>query len=172
MTSATRGIGKSVHSSDQAAFCELMIGARKAAGLTQHALARRLKSFVAKYEGSERRVDVVEFIAIARALGADPRVRVPRAPLSGVAVSAPVDVFVRPEHLRIVDPSDPCATTGTIVTHVYQGGHVDTYLACPDTPRCRVLVRWSGPDALSRWPIGATVGLTITSDDATAFAIG
>src|SRR5258707_1465172 len=75
MTSATRGIGKSVHSSDQAAFCELMVGARKAAGLTQHALARRLKrpqSFVAKYEGGERRVDVVEFIAIARALGSDP----------------------------------------------------------------------------------------------------
>ena len=75
MTSPTRGIGKSVHSSDQVAFCELMIGARKAAGLTQHALARRLKkpqSFVAKYEGGERRLDVVEFIAIARALGADP----------------------------------------------------------------------------------------------------
>ena len=74
-TAATRGIGKSVHSSDQAAFCELMIGARKAAGLTQHALARRLKkpqSFVAKYEGGERRVDVVEFITIARALDVDP----------------------------------------------------------------------------------------------------
>ena len=52
-----------------------MVGARKAAGLTQHALARRLKkpqSFVAKYEGGERRLDVVEFIAISRALGADP----------------------------------------------------------------------------------------------------
>jgi transcriptional regulator with XRE-family HTH domain len=75
MTTATRGIGKSVHSSNQAAFCELMIGARKAAGLTQHALARRLnkpQSFVAKYEGGERRLDVVEFVAIARALGADP----------------------------------------------------------------------------------------------------
>src|SRR6202051_3454721 len=75
MTSATRGIGKSVHSPDQAAFCELMGGARKAARLTQHALALRLKkpqSFVAKYEGGERRLDVVEFITIARALGADP----------------------------------------------------------------------------------------------------
>jgi len=75
MTSGTRGIGKSVHSSDQAAFCKLMIGARKAAGLTQHAVALRLKkpqSFVAKYEGGERRIDVVEFIVIARALGADP----------------------------------------------------------------------------------------------------
>jgi transcriptional regulator with XRE-family HTH domain len=75
MTSATRGIGKSVHSSDQAAFCELMVRARKAAGLTQHALARLLKkpqSFVAKYEGGERRLDVVEFITVARALDADP----------------------------------------------------------------------------------------------------
>src|SRR5258706_11126092 len=53
MTSATRGIGKSVHSPDQAAFCELMVRARAAAGLTQQALAFRLKtpqSFVAKYE--------------------------------------------------------------------------------------------------------------------------
>jgi hypothetical protein len=65
----------------------------------------------------------------------------------------------------------PLRNDRTIVTHVYQGGRVDTYLACPDTPRDRVPVRWSGPDALSRWPIGATVGLTITSDDATAFAI-
>src|SRR3977135_3507480 len=75
MTSATRGIGKSVHSPDQAAFCELMVGARKAAGLTQQALALRLKkpqSFVAKYEGGERSIDVVEFIAISRALGTDP----------------------------------------------------------------------------------------------------
>jgi transcriptional regulator with XRE-family HTH domain len=75
MASGTRGIDKSVHTPDQAAFCELMAGARKAAGLTQHDLARLLKkpqSFVAKYEGGERRLDVVEFIAIARALGADP----------------------------------------------------------------------------------------------------
>ena len=75
MTTGTRGIGKTVHSPDQAAFCGLMVGARKAAGLTQQALALRLRkpqSFVAKYEGGERRLDVVEFIAIARALGADP----------------------------------------------------------------------------------------------------
>ena len=47
----------------------------KAAGLTQHALARCLKkpqSFVAKYEGGERRLDVVEFITVARALDVDP----------------------------------------------------------------------------------------------------
>jgi transcriptional regulator with XRE-family HTH domain len=52
-----------------------MVGARKAARMTQHAVARLLKkpqSFVAKYEGGERRLDVVEFVGIARTLGADP----------------------------------------------------------------------------------------------------
>jgi transcriptional regulator with XRE-family HTH domain len=75
MAPRARGITKSVHSPDQAAFCGLMIKARKAAGLTQEDLARRLKkpqSFVAKFEGGERRVDVVEFLSITRAIGADP----------------------------------------------------------------------------------------------------
>ena len=48
---------------------------RIAAGLTQAALATRLdrpRSFVAKYEGGERRVDVIEFIEIAGAIGFDP----------------------------------------------------------------------------------------------------
>lgn len=75
MTSATRAIEKSVHSPDQAAFCALLVAARKAAGLTQQAVALRLKkpqSFVAKYEGGERRLDVVEFVAVARALDGDP----------------------------------------------------------------------------------------------------
>jgi transcriptional regulator with XRE-family HTH domain len=69
------GIDKTVHSSAQNMFCELMIVARKDAGLTQHDVAKRLKrpqSFIAKYEGGERRIDVVEFLAIAQAIGADP----------------------------------------------------------------------------------------------------
>src|SRR5215210_5888308 len=91
MTSAPRAIGKSIHSTDQAAFCELMTGARKAAGLTQHALARRLKkpqSFVAKYEGGERRLDVVEFVTVVRALDVDP-LKLMTILLSGGKVKAP-----------------------------------------------------------------------------------
>jgi transcriptional regulator with XRE-family HTH domain len=52
-----------------------MVAARKHAGLTQHELAYRSKrpqSFVAKYEGGERRIDVIEFVTIVRAIGADP----------------------------------------------------------------------------------------------------
>jgi transcriptional regulator with XRE-family HTH domain len=52
-----------------------MVKARKSAGLTQRELAKRLhkpQSFVAKYEGGERRVDVLEFIEICKAIEADP----------------------------------------------------------------------------------------------------
>ncbi len=54
---------------------EQLVEARKKAGVTQAELAkilRRPQSFVAKYEGKERRLDVAEFLSIARALSADP----------------------------------------------------------------------------------------------------
>lgn len=58
-----RGLDKSVHSLGQAAFCRLIIDARKRAQMTEQELADRLgkpQSFVAKYEGGERRIDAVE----------------------------------------------------------------------------------------------------------------
>ena len=75
MTNRARGIIKSIHSKEQKVFCDLMIEARSGADLTQEKLAKRLKrpqSFIAKYEGGERRLDVVEFLAVTKAIGADP----------------------------------------------------------------------------------------------------
>jgi transcriptional regulator with XRE-family HTH domain len=66
---------KSLKSAEYARLIEVLVAARHEAGIRQQALAtklRRHQSFVAKYEGGERRIDVIEFIAIARALGADP----------------------------------------------------------------------------------------------------
>ncbi len=68
-------MSKSIHSPEHLALRELLIAARKSAGLTQQQVAEKLnrpQSFVAKYEGGERRLDVIEFIAVARALGKDP----------------------------------------------------------------------------------------------------
>jgi transcriptional regulator with XRE-family HTH domain len=51
-----------------------MVKARKVAGLPQRELADRLhkpQSFVAKYEGGERRIDVVEFLTVCQAIGVD-----------------------------------------------------------------------------------------------------
>jgi len=66
---------KSLKSAEYARLIELLVAVRHEAGIRQQALAKKLgrpQSFVAKYEGGERRIDVIEFIAIARAVGADP----------------------------------------------------------------------------------------------------
>ena len=52
-----------------------LVAARKAAGLRQQDLADRLgkpQSFISRIEGGQRRVDVLEFYALARAMKADP----------------------------------------------------------------------------------------------------
>lgn len=49
--------------------------ARQQSELTQSAVASRLRkpqSFVSKYESGERRLDVIEFVAVCRALAVDP----------------------------------------------------------------------------------------------------
>ena len=55
-----------------AALCKLLTDARHEAGLTQADLALRLRrpqSFVSKFEAGERRLDVVEFLEVAEAIG-------------------------------------------------------------------------------------------------------
>ncbi len=66
---------KSVFSAQYDRLRKMLIDARKSAGLTQEGLAGRLKriqSFVSKYERGERRLDVVEFLEVANAVGFDP----------------------------------------------------------------------------------------------------
>ncbi len=67
---------RSIHSNDYRMLIAILLQARKDAGLTQQDVADRLgkpQSFVAKVEGAERRIDLIEFIALAKAIGADPR---------------------------------------------------------------------------------------------------
>jgi len=65
---------KSLRTPEHQKLITLLSAAREKAGLTQQQLADRLgkpQSYVAKYEGGERRIDVIEFISIARALNFD-----------------------------------------------------------------------------------------------------
>jgi transcriptional regulator with XRE-family HTH domain len=60
-----------------------LASAREKAGLTQQKLAERLErhqSFVAKYEGGERRLEVIEFVQICRAIGVKPDLILRRLP--------------------------------------------------------------------------------------------
>ena len=75
MQCSTQSIIKSVFSHEDETFRRCMIAARKEAQLTQESVAKSLKkpqSFVAKYENGERRLDVIEFLLVAHAIGVDP----------------------------------------------------------------------------------------------------
>jgi transcriptional regulator with XRE-family HTH domain len=64
-----------INTDDHLTFRELLLAARKKNGVTQAEVAKclgRPQRFVAKDENGERRLDVVELVSYARAIGAEP----------------------------------------------------------------------------------------------------
>lgn len=67
-------MAKGTHDARYRRLIEALAGARRAAGISQTELANRLgkrQQFVSKYESGERRLDAVEVVDIASALGFD-----------------------------------------------------------------------------------------------------
>ena len=65
----------SIFDSAHTSLVELLIAARKGLRLTQAQLGARLgrsQSFISLIEHGQRRVDVIEFVALARALEVEP----------------------------------------------------------------------------------------------------
>lgn len=68
-------MAKSVFTGAHAVLVEVLVEARRKSGLTQAELAARIgkdQTFISIVENSQRRVDVIEFFALAHALGEDP----------------------------------------------------------------------------------------------------
>lgn len=68
-------MNKSVLTEKYTRFRRLLIEIRQSSKLTQVQVAQRLhkpQSFVSKYERGERRLDVVEFLEVAKALEVNP----------------------------------------------------------------------------------------------------
>lgn len=66
---------KSVYTDAHAILVETLIAARRDAGILQEEVASRLgknQSYISNIERGQRRVGVLEFIAIARAMSVDP----------------------------------------------------------------------------------------------------
>jgi len=57
------------------------------------------------------------------------RITVPSEPLAGLNASVLVDVFVRPEQLRMT--TDHAAFEGSVAAAIFQGDHVDLYVDAP-----------------------------------------
>jgi transcriptional regulator with XRE-family HTH domain len=67
-------VAKGTHDDRYRALLRLLRQHRERQGLTQAVLAERLKrpqQFVSKFEAGERRLDVIEFMDIVRAMGLD-----------------------------------------------------------------------------------------------------
>ncbi len=68
-------MAKSVFTDSYRQLLTILIDARKAKNLTQQVLAEHLgkpQSYVSKYESAERRLDVIEFLDVTKAIGIDP----------------------------------------------------------------------------------------------------
>lgn len=66
---------RSLHSLPYRKLRTALAKARGEAALTQAQIAEKLKrpqSFVSKYESGERQLDVIEFVAVCRAIGVQP----------------------------------------------------------------------------------------------------
>ncbi len=166
----THDQGEALSLSDRVAV--MSEGRIRQLGTPQEIYRQPCDRFVASFVGDTNvlrgRLESIEGELAVIAVGVA-RVNVPRNPLSGVVVSAPVDLFVRPEHLVMKEATQACATSGTIAAHVYQGGYVDTYIECSDSSRDRLLVRSGGHETMARWPVGSTVGISITAGEGAAF---
>lgn len=72
---------KSTHTPEYQRLVEFLVETRRAAQLTQQQVADRLgkpQSYVAKVEGAERRIDVLEFAALVKAMDSNPTVLLDR----------------------------------------------------------------------------------------------
>jgi putative spermidine/putrescine transport system ATP-binding protein len=98
------------------------------------------------------------------------QVPVPARTLRGTVPGEAVDLFVRPEGLRVAEPGAAVAAHGVVAAQVYQGGHVDLYVDAPEAVSGRVLLRLPGHEGMSRWPPGTRIGLALAAGEAVAFS--
>ena len=66
---------KSIFTNNYQQLLQLLVTARKKSGITQQQLAKKLgkiQSYISKYENAERRLDIIEVIAISKAINFNP----------------------------------------------------------------------------------------------------
>jgi len=137
-------------------------------GTPQEIYRRPADRFVASFigEGSvlQARLERIDSRDAAVRVGTK-LVTVPAAPLAALSPGVLVDLFVRPEQLRLA--TDDPAFEGTVTTAVYQGDHVDLHIAAPHAASTRVLMRLSCQNAAPQ--AGSRIGIAVEGRDATAF---
>jgi ABC-type Fe3+/spermidine/putrescine transport system ATPase subunit len=129
---------------------------------------RFVASFVGDVNVLRARLERIDGATAAVALG-PALVVVPSRMLQGAAIGAMVDLFMRPEEMRVAEPGATVAAYGTVAAQIYQGGHVDLYVGVPEALSGRVLVRVPAHEGMSLWPPGTRIGISLAADKAIAF---
>ena len=129
---------------------------------------RFVASFVGDVNVLRARLERIAGAIATVALG-PAHLQVPSRMLEGAATGTAVDLFLRPEELRVAESGAPVAANGVVAAQVYQGGHVDLYVDLPESVTGRVLLRVPGQDAMMRWPAGTRVGIVLAADKGIAF---
>jgi spermidine/putrescine ABC transporter ATP-binding subunit len=129
---------------------------------------RFVASFVGDVNVLHARLERIDGATAAVALG-PVLVAVPTRMLQGAEIGAMVDLFMRPEEMRVTEHGTAVAAHGIVAAQIYQGGHVDLYVDVPEALSGRVLVRVSGHEGMSLWPPGTRIGITLATDKAIAF---
>ncbi|MBD9663858.1 putative spermidine/putrescine transport system ATP-binding protein [Variovorax paradoxus] len=82
-----------------------------------------------------------------------------------------LDVYVRPEHILLESLHAGSVLSGTVIHHVFQGDHINTYVDVdvPRTARQVVTVRSAGLGAMQHWPVGSVVGLALLDEGISVF---
>ncbi|QHI98527.1 polyamine ABC transporter ATP-binding protein [Xylophilus rhododendri] len=83
-----------------------------------------------------------------------------------------LDVYVRPEHIRLESLHAGSVLSGTVVNHVFQGDHINTFVDVdvPRTARQIVTVRSAGLGAMQQWPVGSVAGLALPDEGISVFS--
>jgi spermidine/putrescine ABC transporter ATP-binding subunit len=134
----------------------------------RHPLDRFVASFIGDANVLRARLERIDGAVATVVLGAA-RVAVPARTLQGGAVGNPVDLFVRPEELRVSENEAAAAVHGLVAAQIYQGGHIDLYVEVPQALSGRVLLRVPSHEAASLRPPGTRIGITLAADAAIAF---
>jgi putative spermidine/putrescine transport system ATP-binding protein len=130
---------------------------------------RFVASFVGDVNVLHARLERLDGPTAAVVVGAV-RVLVPSQTLQGAAPGTLVDLFVRPEDLRVVEEGAAIAVHGIVAAQIYQGGHVDLYVDVAEGASGRVLLRLPGDQGMSLWSAGTRIGITVVTEKAIAFA--
>jgi len=134
----------------------------------RHPADRFVASFIGDANVLRARLERIEGAVATVVLGAA-RVAVPTRTLEGSAVGGAVDLFVRPEDVRVAAPDAVTAAHGIVAAQIYQGGHIDLYVYAPEVSSGRILLRVPSHEAASPPPPGTRIGIALAGDVAIAF---